>query len=224
VGDNAHTAKSAGTGPSDSARGRLAATPALPTASPNPGVPSFDTRADSIRAENSGVPEATSQAAGGQSSAACLNPKADCPNPSVSAAASDSLNSAAIGSDDGDPADTILGASLQAGTGGILVRRTIFVECTADGVRVLPGGDVIAPTALAMDPFAPNALIRQVRRHMAGWGRPAATFRWRPEIVCHVRPDGLEAYYALRFVLAGTGIPVTQRLVSDTDIDPGLAP
>jgi hypothetical protein len=89
----------------------------------------------------------------------------------------------------------------------------IPIECTADTVVVLVGGQRIALTALAQGTKADNLLLRTVRQlieRRQAIVRPGEP-RYRPIIRFLVRPDGLRAYYLAYPALESLQVPMTRE-------------
>jgi hypothetical protein len=118
----------------------------------------------------------------------------------------------------GDPYTA--GSARQQGRPDLAPRRslgtrdwTITVECSGDGVRILPGGIRVALDGLSTSTSAENVLLQQIRGLIArrqAFSLPGEP-PYRPSIRFAVQPDGLRAYYEAYPALEALRIPMSRE-------------
>lgn len=99
-------------------------------------------------------------------------------------------------------------------------RRSVFVECRADGIHLLPDGPYL-PIERDEDTAATvRALYTHIADRARRWGSAGPSYRWQPVAEFLVRPDGMENYYRLRFALLGSRVEVGRQTI-DSDVTLG---
>ena len=96
-------------------------------------------------------------------------------------------------------------------------RRPIFIECTADTLRILPEGVEIKAGQLAGASVYENALLAGTQSLIQHWisrRRPGSDDP-KPYVLLLVRPGGSVAYYAARKLLRDLDEPIGYELIED---------
>lgn len=98
------------------------------------------------------------------------------------------------------------------------VRREIPVEIQAESVTMFIGQQ---PRSIHWDTNV-DRTAREILIHASQavreWGPAPERCRWEPVLSFHVRPDGLQSYYQLRFSLLPSGIEVNRKLIDWNDM------
>jgi hypothetical protein len=99
----------------------------------------------------------------------------------------------------------------------------ISIECTADGLVLLPSRQRIGTAQLTKGENGSNALLEAVQQMIA---RRQASVRpgeppYRPMIRFRVLPDGLRAYYLAYPALEGLRVPMTRENVDPEEAKAG---
>jgi hypothetical protein len=100
-------------------------------------------------------------------------------------------------------------------SGPIPIPRKIYAECTANRLLIWPDAREIELPASGQlaEPLA--ELADEIAREVATWGPAGTTLRWQPQLICRVHADGLEAFYRLRFALAGGPVQIDHECAFD---------
>lgn len=95
----------------------------------------------------------------------------------------------------------------------IPVRREIYLECFADGLRLYPGGVEVPWTDDRGTRLALRAIYRHVLQQVEDWGSPKRGTRWEPALRVIVQPGGLDNCYRLRFAIPSNQLPLEYDLL-----------
>jgi len=99
-------------------------------------------------------------------------------------------------------------------------RRPIFIECSADGLRILPEGEFLGPQELSgfTDGYNPLLLgARALSDYWTGKGdlKPETVDKTPPYVLLLVRPGGAITYHIARKLLTNLGQPFGYELIED---------
>jgi hypothetical protein len=118
-----------------------------------------------------------------------------------------------------DGLDELGTIALQNSSGKIPIARKIEIDCRAGSLQV--GNRTVyfgAPNAVSLRDAMP-AIVQELQKEMATWGRAGMTFRWQPKLMCVVYSGGLEMYYGLRMVLIGSPIEIDHVIALEDEMD-----